>query len=96
MQLLGNLFVQNPAGIFLVSGVFFAAYLLLRNVGALGRTQGLLWAALGWAVWAIWEFLIVRFSPEADIRVDLLLIIPIVLGLSIAAIVLLFLKKRSG
>lgn len=94
MTLLGNLFVQNPAGIFLVSGVFFVAYLLLRNVSALGRTRWLLWAALAWAVWAAWEFVIVRFSPDADIRVDLLLIIPVVIGLSIAAIVLLFIKRR--
>lgn len=94
MEMLGNLFVQNPAGIFLVSGVFFVAYLLLRNVSGLGRTRWLLWAASAWAVWAIWEFLIVRFSPEANIRVDLLLIIPVVLGLSIAAIVLMFIKKH--
>jgi hypothetical protein len=64
------------------------------DIGVHFNAQGLLWAALAWAVWAAWEFAIVRFSPEANIRVDLLLIIPVVIGLSIAAIVLLFIKRR--
>ena len=95
MTFLGTLFVQNPAGIFLVSGIFFVAYLLLRTMSWVGRTQPLLWAALAWAIWAAWEFLVLRSTPEADIRVDLLLIIPVVIGLSIAAVVLLFVKKRG-
>ena len=94
MTLLGALFVQNPAGIFLVSGIFFVAYVLLRNMRGVGRVQPLLWAALAWAIWAVWEFFVLRSTPEADIRVDLLLIIPVVIGLSIAAVVLLFVKKR--
>lgn len=71
-------FIQNPAGIFLVSGLFFAAYMLTKGKSMIANPKGLLWPATAWAIWAIWEFLIVWFSPEANIRVDLLLIVPII------------------
>ena len=40
-------------------------------------------AATAWVIYAAWEWLVVTFSPEANIRVDLMLICPVVLILSI-------------
>ena len=95
MAIVGNLFVQNPAGIFLVSGIFFGIYFLLRNASAAVRPRPLLWVALAWALWAAWEFAVVRFSPEADIRVDLLLIVPVVLIASVAGVIAVFWPRRK-
>ncbi len=62
MQAILALFVQNPATIFLVSGLFFAAYLMLRKTGAIARLKTLLWPAIAWALWAVWEFVVTQFS----------------------------------
>lgn len=96
MDAIASLFIQNPAGILLVGGIFFGTYWLLRKSTAVARPRALLWPATGWALWAIWEFLVVIFTPEADIRVDLLLIIPLVLILSAVGLVMLFVKRKPG
>ena len=88
-----RLFVQNPAGIFLVAGLFFMAFLLLRKTNAVSHPKLLLWPATAWAIWAIWEFMVLHFSPEANIRVDLLLIIPVVLIATAYGIIRLFLAR---
>ena len=54
------------------------------------RPRALLWVALAWVLWAAWEFAVVCFSPEADMRVDLLLIIPAVLIASVVGFILVF------
>jgi len=77
MEWLVGPFIQNPSGIFLVSGLFFTVYLLTRSASFVSNPKALLWPATAWALWAIWELIIMKFSPEANIRVDLLLIIPI-------------------
>lgn len=94
METIGRLFVQNPAGLALVSGIFFAAYLLVRTRTLVTRPNAFLWIALVWALWAIWELAILRFTPEADIRVDLLLIIPAALIVSIAGLIMAFWRNR--
>lgn len=69
-------FIQNPALVALIGGLFFVAYLLLRGNPA-RRSSALLVPATAWLIWTVWEWAVLVFSPEADIRVDLLLIIPL-------------------
>ena len=89
-------FVTNPAFLLLIGLLFFAAYLLLRGRdGNTLRSQALLWPGMAWTLWAIWEFSIARFSPEANIRVDLFLIIPLVLVVSIVGLVMFFRGSKS-
>ncbi len=57
---------------------------LLVIFGVLGITKGrwpwsLLWATGLWATFAIWEWLILVRTPDANIRADLLLIYPVLL-----------------
>jgi hypothetical protein len=87
-------FVQQPLLILLVSAIFFGAYLLLRSSGTL-HPRALLWPAIGWLVWAVWEYMLMLFSPDADIRVDLLVIIPVLIVLTIGGIVRLLWPRRS-
>lgn len=92
--MLVNLFVNNPAMIFLVAGLFFAGYLIPRRSSRLHRAKWLLWPAIAWGLWSVWELAIVVFSPEADIRIDLLLIIPLVLIVSVAGIIMFFMPRK--
>ena len=60
--------------------------------------HSLLWGfliipAVAWLLWAAWEWAILTFSPEADIRVDLLIIIPLVMIASAAGLVLPFVPR---
>jgi hypothetical protein len=83
--------ITNPTLLLLIGLLFFVAYLLLRKrAGDNLRPRALLWPGVAWVLWAIWEFGIARVSPEANIRVDLLLIIPVVLVVTILGIVRLF------
>ncbi len=91
-----ELFVQNPPMIALVAGLFFGAYLLARRSARRGRSRWLLWPTVTWAAWALWELAIVLFSPEADIRVDLLLIVPLVLIASVIGILMLFVPRKPS
>lgn len=91
-----NLFVNNPAVILLVAGLFFAGYLLVRRSTRARQAKWLLWPAVVWSLWAIWELAIVLFSPEADMRVDLLLIVPLVLIVSAAGIIMLFVPRKPA
>lgn len=88
-----NVFVQNPALIALVAGLFYGAYLLVRSNPGL-RSRALLAPAAAWLLWAIWEFVVLVFTPEANIRVDLLLIVPLLLLISLAGIIMLFVRPR--
>ena len=90
-----DLLVQNPLAIAVIAGIFFVAYLVVHR--ALGHAQAgwLLLPGTAWALWALWELNIVLYSPEADIRVDLLLIAPLLLVLSVISIVLLAKGTRN-
>lgn len=46
------------------------------------RKRGLLYTAIVWGLGAVWDWSVWTFSPEANIRIDLLLLIPILLVVS--------------
>jgi hypothetical protein len=72
-----------------VALVFLAGHLLLRltALGAGRHPRPLLSVALAWALYAAWEWLVKVRTPEANIRVDLLLIWPVLLIASLVALV---------
>jgi hypothetical protein len=79
MAPLAALFVRKPFAIAAVALAFGAAFLTRRRAHPQG-SRALLVVAAAWALYAAWEWLVQVRTPEADIRVDLLVIWP-VLGL---------------
>ena len=85
MDTLASLLVGKPLHILLIASAFAVAHVLLRviGMGSTAHPRALLVVAAGWALYAAWEWLVLLRTPEANIRVDLLLIWPILLLLSI-------------
>lgn len=84
-------FVQHPERSALVAALFLVIWLVVWNSTGRGtRLQdlALLIPAVAWGLYAIWEWAVTSFSPEADIRVDMLLIVPLLILATIAGIVL--------
>jgi hypothetical protein len=79
MELLASMFVGKPQHILVVAGVFLAGYLALRFTAPdIARHPGsLLIASTIWGLCAAWEWLVQIKTPEANIRVDLLVIWPV-------------------
>lgn len=84
MELLVSLFVGKPQNILAVAVVFLAGYLLLRftALGLSRHSRLLLIASAAWGFYAAWERLVQVRTPEANIRVDLLVIWPVLAILS--------------
>jgi ABC-type proline/glycine betaine transport system permease subunit len=84
MELLASLFVGKPQNILAVAVVFLAGYLLLRftALGLARHPQLLLIASTAWGLYAAWEWLVKVMTPEANIRVDLLVMWPVLAILS--------------
>jgi hypothetical protein len=83
-------FIAYPLAAFLPAAAFLALYYLKRRAG-------ILIAALCWAGYASLEtlnYLRITCSGECNIRVDLLIIYPVLWIASIAAVVLLLLPGR--
>ena len=82
VSFLASLFVGRPQVIAVAAGLFLLAYYVMRLRGTdkSGQPRFLLMLALAWGLYAAWEAAVLFFTPEANIRVDLLLIWP-VLGL---------------
>ena len=89
LQTLAALLVGHPLGILLVGLILYATHLLLRREqsGQAKKWPPLLIAAVAWVLYAAWELLVNLVSPEANIRVDLLLIWPALALLTFWAIV---------
>jgi hypothetical protein len=79
MEMLASLLVGKPENILIVSIVFFVFYLVPRftTLSNRRRFSSLLIASVAWGVYAGWEWLVQVKTPEANIRVDLLVIWPI-------------------
>ena len=79
-------FVQHPLRILALGAIYAAAWGVLRT-GASGRwADTLLLPAAFCLAFAGWEWLVLARTPEADIRVDLLLIWPALLILTLWAV----------
>jgi hypothetical protein len=79
MEMLASLLVGKPENILIVSIVFLVFYLVPRFTALSNRRRfsSLLIASVAWGVYAAWEWLVQAKTPEANIRVDLLVIWPI-------------------
>ena len=85
-------FISYPLAAFLPAAVFGGLYFLKRRVG-------ILVAALCWAGYAILETLNwarITCSGECNIRVDLLVIYPLLWIVSIVAAILFFRRPRGA
>ena len=85
MNAIASLLVQRPLNILIVAAVFGIGYLVLRSseLGSGRHPAALLVPTICWALYAAWEALVVWRTPEANIRVDLMLIWPVLLVVSI-------------
>jgi hypothetical protein len=93
MDMLAGWLVQQPLHILLIAAAHFAAWALVR-AGPL-RANAVLIPALLWLAYAGWEWLVVARTPEANIRVDLLIIWPVLALATIWAIARLVLRWNS-
>jgi ABC-type proline/glycine betaine transport system permease subunit len=84
VDLLTSLFVGKPQNILAAAVVFLAGYLALRftALGISRHPRPLLIASAAWGFYAAWERLVQIRTPEANIRVDLLVIWPVLAILS--------------
>jgi hypothetical protein len=78
MELLATLFVGKPQNMLAVAGVFLAGYLMLRFAasGPSHHPRLLLIASAAWGLYAACEWIVNVGTPEANIRVDLLVAWP--------------------
>jgi len=92
LNFLGSLFVAKPLNILVVTVLFVAAYLVMRvtELGAKRNPRSLLIASCAWGLYAAWELLVLIKTPDANIRVDLLVIWPVLVILSFWALVRVF------
>jgi hypothetical protein len=86
IDVLASFLVQQPVHIL---GVAFALFLVWMAIRPLRKSM--LAATLAWLGYAAWEWLVQERSPEANIRVDLLLIWPLLGLLTVWAFVRLVL-----
>ena len=78
MEFLASLFVGKPLNILVVAALSVLGYFTLRltSLRDRRRLRLLLVTAIVWAAYGAWEWLILVRTPEANIRVDLLVIWP--------------------
>jgi hypothetical protein len=84
MELLASLFVGKPLNILALAVLFFAGYLALRFTapGISRHPRSMLIASAAWGLYAAWEWLGQIKTPQANIRVDLMVIWPVLAILS--------------
>jgi hypothetical protein len=95
MNFLINLLVAKPLSIFGIACVFFIAYLIVRNFSHRRSAKYLGLTAILWLLYACWEFWVQFKTPDANIRVDLFIIWPVIFCLSLSSIILLFFKAEK-
>lgn len=85
METLAGLFVGRPLSILVVALFFLGLHVVVRTsgIGSGRHRHALLVVAAAWAIYAAWEWLVIVRTPEANIRVDLLVIWPALAILSI-------------
>ena len=88
MEFLASLFVGKPQNILAVAAVFLLLFVILRlySAGTSQHNYSALIASIAWGLYAIWEWLVLVTTPEANIRIDLLALWPVLGILSVWAI----------
>ena len=88
MNVLASFLVGKPHHILLVAFIFWLGYLVLRSKvqGITRHSRPMFFAAVAWSGYAAWEWLVLIKTPEANIRVDLILILPVLAALSVWAL----------
>jgi hypothetical protein len=81
--------VAKPLNILLVGLILFVAHCLLQRKRGepLLKWHPLLAAAIGWGLYAVWDWLVLVQTPDANIRVDLLVIWPVLAVLTVWGVV---------
>jgi hypothetical protein len=82
--------VQQPLhilGVALVLGMMWAAIT--------PRVPSMRMAALAWLGYAFWEWIVLLQTPDANIRMDLLLLWPLLAILTLWALIRLFYRRKS-
>lgn len=90
-----DFFVENPGRVAVVAGIFlmvFIAFTLLGRTDRRFRGWPFLAASSLWSLYAFWEWLCQ--GKGWNIRIDLLLIYPTLLAITIAACLLSYRWKR--
>jgi len=90
LSIMGTAFIVMPATALIPAGVFSWLYIKSRSWPCLVAT-------LLWLVYTLYEFgmyLRILCSGECNIRVDLLLIYPLLLLMSLMALIVFFLKMK--
>jgi hypothetical protein len=92
MDELSRFLVNQPLHVLLVSSVYWLLWIVLRflKIGAIHHPNALLVPAVFALMYAGWEWLVTVKTPEADIRVDLLLIWPLQAMLTLWALIKMF------
>ena len=87
--------ILHPVRIAAVAGIFLLGYLVLRSFSRF-RAWPLLVAAIAWGLWVPLEWYCTTQRPIPNIRVDLLLICPLLLAVTFWALIASFwLKSRK-
>ena len=84
-----SLFVHHPLRLLALAGLFVVLWAVLRRGGsqAIARRNALLAPVAFFVAFAAWEWLVMTRTPEANIRVDLLMIWPAALVIVVWSIV---------
>jgi hypothetical protein len=91
---LSRFFVQQPLHILGVAAMYLLTWAALRwgIQSGVRHVDAILVPAAGWLAYAAWEWLVWVKTPEANIRVDLLAIWPLLVILTLWAVVKAFLR----
>ena len=92
MDFLASIFVEKPQNILMVAAAFFLVYLVFKFLvnSASIHSRPFLVVTIGWGIYAAWEWLVINQTPEANIRVDLLVIWPLLAILMLWQFIRLF------
>ena len=79
MEFLASLFVGKPQNIALLSILFLVIFLVFHYLGrsTVSHKRSLLTITFIWGLYAVWEWIVHIQTPEANIRVDLMVIWPV-------------------
>lgn len=98
VEILSRMLVAHPLHIFVVALIHFGLWAAIAMTAMRGSPRGnVMWVpALLWLAYAAWEWLVGAVTLEANIRVDLLLIWPMIAIVTLWAVVRTALAWRAA